>query len=164
MNTSNLAQAPAANPSFLALLESFARHSGLGQPSDALGLELEAGAYTARVLPDGSNDEQLVVEVDLGSAHGAPAAALALLHRVNHVARFRHGWWVSLDMDDQIVLHTSRSIAQTDAGALENLLTAGLERAAALDGLWKKALQVSAGSGGLSADAIDLMNPTTLRA
>jgi len=142
MSTDLLGDSTSPAP-FAALIESFAQQVGLGQHRDGLGLTLEAGAYTATVLPDGSDDEQLVIEVSLGAARAAPAAALALLHRINHVARFRHPWQISLDMDEQIVLHTTRLISRTDASALQALLATGLERAAALDALWQKSLRLT---------------------
>lgn len=128
------------SPAFEALMRSFAQRSGLPPPSDGLGLELQSGAYTARVLPEPGQAQRLLIEVQWGSAAQAPASALALLHRVNHVARFRHGWWASLDMDERLSLHTARELADTDAGALEAALHEGLQRAAALDRLWQQAL------------------------
>ncbi len=139
-DTSSLSDAPPVSPSFQALMETFASLSGVAAVQDSLGLELQAGPHTARVMPDAVHPEQLVIEVDVGPAADAPAAALALLHRINHMARFRHGWWVSLDMDDHIVMHTTRALARTDAGALETLLTDGLERAVALNGMWQACL------------------------
>ncbi len=128
-----------ANPRFARLMQTFAERLGLPVPVEGLGLELQDESLTLRILADA--DDGLLVEVDVGSAHNAPAAALALLHRINHVARLRHGWQVGLDEDDHIVLNTRRSIARTDAGALERLVDAGLERADSLQRLWHKALQ-----------------------
>lgn len=136
----NLSDAPAASTSFQALMHSFASLSGLAHSGEGLGLELQAGPHTARVMPDPQHDELIVIEVDVGDATDAPAGALALLHRVNHMARYRHSWWVSLDMDDHIVLHTKRALARTDASALEVLLTDGLERAEAVSSMWQKCL------------------------
>ena len=131
--------APGDNPRFRALIEALSELSGLQAAPG--GLQAQAGPYLLRVLPDGSHDDRLVIEVKLASASDAPAAALALLHRVNHVARFHHGWQISLDEDDGIVLHTQRLISRTDARTLEALMASGLERAAHVAGLWHKSLQ-----------------------
>ena len=138
MNKPNLA--PSANPRFQALIQSLGQASGLSTEPEDAGLLLQAGPYQLRVMPDGSSDERLVIEVDLASAANAPAAALALLHRINHVARFHHGWQLSLDEDERIVLHTQRQLARTDASQLQDLMVSGLERAAAVAGLWQEAL------------------------
>ena len=138
---------PPTNPRFQALIQSLSALSELpAEPGDA-GLLLQAGPYQLRVMPDGSNDERLVIEVELADAADAPAPALALLHRINHVARFRHGWQLSLDEDDHIVLHTQRPLASTDASQLQDLMASGLERAAAVAGLWNKALAMIEQSG-----------------
>ncbi len=138
---------PPPNPRFQALVESVSKASGLEAEVGNAGLLLQAGPYQLRVMPDGSDDERLVIEVDLADAAGAPAAALALLHRINHVSRFHHDWQISLDEDDRIVVHTRRLLARTDAGRLQELMTSGLERAAAAAGLWHKALTTIQGGG-----------------
>lgn len=148
MTKSKMPSSPSTNPRFQALIQSLSAASGLeAEPGDA-GILLQAGPYQLRVMPDGSNDEGLVIEVELADAADAPAPALALLHRINHVARFHHGWQLSLDEDDRIVLHTQRLLARTDAGRLQELMASGLERAAAAAGLWHKALATLERDGG----------------
>jgi hypothetical protein len=139
--------APPPNPRFQALIQSLSALSGLKAEPDDSGLLLQAGPYQLRVMPDGSDAERLVIEVELADAAGAPAAVLALLHRINHVSRFHHGWQISLDEDEHIVLHTQRLLARTDADRLQELMASGLERAAAAAGLWHKALTTLEGEG-----------------
>lgn len=147
---------PPPNPRFQALIESVSKASGLETEVGNAGLLLQAGPYQLRVMPDGSDDERLVIEVELADAAGAPAAALALLHRINHVSRFHHGWQISLDEDEHIVLHTQRRLARTDAGRLQELMASGLERAAAAAGLWHKALATLEGESGAGLNDLKL--------
>jgi hypothetical protein len=135
------------NPRFEALLAAFAARMGLPAPREGVGLELQSDDLTVRVLADTEDDDLLRVEVDIASAQGASASALALLHRINHAARLNHDWQVSLDDDDLIVMHALRSLAETDAVALEAMLDVALERSSALQTLWQAALSGLAGPG-----------------
>lgn len=156
MTPSNPTHQPAANPRFQALIRSLRAAGGWTTQADDAGLLLQAGPYQLRVMPDGSDDERLVIEVELADAAGAPAPALALLLRINHVARYHHGWQLSLDEDERIVLHTQRLLARTDAGQLQALMASGLERAAAAAGLWHKTLATLERDGSVSPDALNL--------
>lgn len=61
------------------------------------------------------------------------------------------------------MLHTQRLLARVDVAALQDLMAAGLERAAAVAGLWHRALSLSEDGTGLSAGEL-LMDPGALRA
>jgi hypothetical protein len=158
-----LTDAP-TNPRFESLLAAFASRMGLPAPREGLGLQLQADPLTVRVLADAALEDRLLVEVDIAPAQDAPAQALALLHRINHVARLRHGWQVSLDEDDHIVMHTQRSLTKTDTAALESLLEAALDRATDLHALWQKTLAALEAQNSLAAhQSLQSLGPSALR-
>ena len=111
--------------------------SGLSVPPhiDPLGIELEAEGHLARVTPH-SNDTLAITEVDVCSLADVSEESLAQLAvqllRINHEARFEHGWQIVLDDDDTIGITTTLSMSATDAETLAMVLVDGIERACAL--------------------------------
>lgn len=140
----------APSPSLVALLRAFAEFAGLPDAAaeDPLGLEIEAGPYVARVLPDPNDDRQFLIEIDVCPRDEAGADALEVLHRVNYAARFVHPWTAGIDGGDTIVMYARRAVAATDAGALEALVGDGIDRAAALRALWTAASRGAATASG----------------
>lgn len=129
---------PLASTSFVALIQAFKTFVNVEMASlhDPVGLEFTAQGHTARVLPHPTKPSGLLVEIDVCAVGDANAAAPLLMHRLNYMARFTHAWSVAIDADDEVVIYTTRAIANTDAGALETLIVDGFERAAAIQQLW----------------------------
>jgi hypothetical protein len=121
---------------------------------DEVGLTFTAQAHTARVMPHPTQPSALLVEVDVCAVGDTDAAAPLLMHRLNYLARFSHGWSLAIDADDMVVIYTTRSIARTDAGALEALIVDGLERAGAIEQLW---LQQSTATPATAPSGIGMM-------
>jgi hypothetical protein len=111
--------------------------AGVERPAepDPLGLEIEIEGRLARVLPH-ADEERAVIEIEVRSLSGADesdTAQLALqLLRLNHEARFEHGWSAVLDDEDVLCLSTTIELRHTEPDALANLLSDGIARAEAL--------------------------------
>lgn len=135
------------------LIGSFAELAGLPpvDPENAEGLEIQAGPYVARVLPDPADDNLFLLEVDVCPRGEAGARGLEVMHRLNYAARLDHGWTAGIDGEDTVVIYTRRAVRDTDAGALERLISDGIDRAAALRRVW-----TSANTDAAAADAAPL--------
>ena len=134
-----------------------------GQPVppevDPLGLEFEAEGRMARVIPHA--DESLaVIEVQACALHelGEEAlAALALdLMRLNHEARFEHGWVAVIDDEDWLSVSTTVAVAATLGEALGECLWDGLARATQLQAVAQslQSPEVAAVQAPLPAEAL----------
>jgi hypothetical protein len=116
------------------------REAGAEVPAeiDPLGITFEAEGLVARIFPHA--DEALaVIEVtalsldDIGKDDVA-RLALALL-RLNHEARFEHGWSVVIDDGNQLNVTTTVAVADTRAGMLGAILYDGIDRAVSLSSI-----------------------------
>lgn len=111
--------------------------TGIALPEyvDPLGVQFEAEGRLARLIPH-ADAALAVVEVEarsLAQSTDLDAARLALeLMKLNHEARFEHGWSAIIDDDDMLSITTTVTLASTDAEALGALLFDGVERAALL--------------------------------
>jgi hypothetical protein len=123
------------------------REAGAEVPAevDPLGLTFEAEGRVARIFPH--TDEALaVIEVtalsladiarddvakDDMAKDDMARLALALL-RLNHEARFEHGWSIVIDDDNQLDVTTTVAVADTRAGMLGAILYDGIDRAKSL--------------------------------
>lgn len=155
METEALTASP-PGPRFRALMRAVSALTEFPTQTDDAGLLIQAGPYQLRVLPEGDGDQRLVIEIELAHAKDAPASALALLHRVNHMARFHHGWQISLDEDDHIVLHTLRLTSALNAELMQDLMATGLERAAEVAGVWTQALALIEQNATIGMNNLDL--------
>jgi hypothetical protein len=102
---------------------------------DPLGFAFEAEGRLARVLPH--TDEALaVIEVAATSLKDVPDDELAWLAlqllRLNHEARFEHGWSIVIDEGDGVRVTTTVTLSATDGTTLAELLYDGIDRAALL--------------------------------
>src|SRR5947207_12483488 len=126
----------ALNP-FQRWIAEAAREVGAKLPAeiDPLGLSFEAEGRVARVLPHA--DEGLavieVIAVSLDDIGEDAAARLAVqLLRLNHEARFEHGWSIVLDDSDRLTVTTTVALADTRGNMLAEILYDGIDRATAL--------------------------------
>ena len=113
------------------------REAGGAVPAeiDPLGLSFEAEGRVARIMPHA--DEGLaVVEVaaaSLDDVEENDRARLAVqILRLNHEARFEHGWSIVLDDSNRLNVTTTLSLADTRASMLAEILYDGIDRAASL--------------------------------
>jgi hypothetical protein len=113
------------------------REAGAEVPAeiDPLGLSFEAEGRLARIFPHA--DEHLaVVEVSAIALNGVAeddVARLAVqLLRLNHEARFEHGWSIVIDDDSRLNVTTTVSVSDTRGNMLAEILYDGIDRAAAL--------------------------------
>lgn len=113
------------------------RETGADVPAeiDPLGLTFEAEGRVARIFPHA--DEALaVIEVTaiaLDDVAEDDVARLAVrLLRLNHEARFEHGWSIVLDDDSRLNVTTTVAVADTSGSLLTELLYDGIDRAASL--------------------------------
>jgi hypothetical protein len=102
---------------------------------DPLGLTFEAEGRVARIFPHA--DEGLaVIEVTAISlddvAEDDVARLAARLLRLNHEARFEHGWCIVLDDDSRLNVTTTVAVADTSGSLLAELLYDGIDRATSL--------------------------------
>lgn len=102
---------------------------------DPLGLSYEAEGRVARIFPH-ADDGLAVVEVTAMSlddlAEDDVAQLAVQLHRLNHEARFEHGWSIVIDDDDRLNVSTTVSTAETTGTRLTEILYDGIDRAKAL--------------------------------
>jgi len=126
----------ALNP-FQRWIAEAAREVGAAVPDDIdpLGLSFEAEGRVARIMPHA--DEGLaVVEVaaiSLDDIAENDLGRLAVqLHRLNHEARFEHGWSIVIDDSDSLNVTTTVSLADTRGNMLAEILYDGIDRAASL--------------------------------
>jgi hypothetical protein len=113
------------------------REAGAQVPAeiDPLGLSFEAEGRVARILPHA--DEALavieVVAISLGDVAESEVERLAVqLLRLNHEARFEHGWSVVIDEGNRLNVTTTLSVADTRGSMLTEILYDGIDRAASL--------------------------------
>ena len=113
------------------------REAGAQVPAeiDPLGLSFEAEGRVARILPHA--DEALavieVVAISLGDVAESEIERLAVrLLRLNHEARFEHGWSVVIDEGNRLNVTTTLSVADTRGSMLTEILYDGIDRAASL--------------------------------
>jgi hypothetical protein len=113
------------------------REAGAQVPAeiDPLGLSFEAEGRVARVLPHA--DEALavieVVAISLDDVAESEVERLAVqLLRLNHEARFEHGWSVVIDDGNRLNVTTTLSVADTRGSMLTEILYDGIDRAASL--------------------------------
>lgn len=146
MNTSLVTSA------FEKLLESFLILAGQ-DPAAAKGshgFEFESGAHTVRVFPDGEG-ARVIIEVDVQSLSPdqvEQAPLLLMLHRLNEAARAEHGWTVTIDEGEGILLSTSQPLAETDGVKLQGSVTDALDRAESLTAMIAQfSTSASEGSG-----------------
>lgn len=140
------------------LLESFLILAGQDPvgAKGSRGFEFESGAHTVRVFPDGEG-ARVIIEVDVQSlspdeVENAPL--LLMLHRLNEAARSEHGWAVTIDEADGILLSTSLPLAETDGVKLQTSVTEALDRAESLTALIAQfSNSASEGSGEAIPDA-----------
>ena len=113
------------------------RETGAEVPAeiDPLGLSFEAEGRVARIFPH-ADDDLAVIEVRASSldevAEDNLARLAVQLHRLNHEARFEHGWAIVLDDADNLAVTTTVSLSVTRANMLAEILYDGIDRAAAL--------------------------------
>lgn len=140
------------------LLESFLILAGQ-DPAGAKGsrgFEFESGAHTVRVFPDGAG-ARVIIEVDVQTLRPdevEKAPLLLMLHRLNEAARPEHGWTVTIDEGDAILLSTSLPLAETDGVKLQSAVTEALDRAESLTALIAQfSTSAPEGSGGAIPEA-----------
>lgn len=113
------------------------REAGADVPAeiDPLGLSFEAEGRVARILPH-ADDDLAVIEVRAASldevADNDRARLAVQLLRLNHEARFEHGWSIVLDDADHLTVTTTVALSATRANELTAILYDGIDRAAAL--------------------------------
>jgi hypothetical protein len=114
-----------------------AHDAGAAVPAelDPLGLSFEAEGRVVRIFPH-ADDAHAVIEVTATTLDDAAEdgfARLAVqLHRLNHEARFEHGWSVVLDDSNRLNVTTTVDVTHTRAKMLTGILYDGLDRAKAL--------------------------------
>src|SRR5262245_33504515 len=96
---------------------------------DPLGLEFEAEGRVARIIPHG--DEALaVIEVEVQSLEDlreSDVARLAVqLLKLNHEARFEHGWSIVIDDDDMLSVTTTLRLDAVRGNRLAEILYEGI--------------------------------------
>lgn len=118
------------------LLRDFAAGQGADLPvrMDSIGAEIELEGRLLRIL--GSEDpDTVVIEADVCALPGDPAMMTELLfelHRINHEARFVHGWCAVIDDTGALLVNNALPAAAVSAQGLENWLGEALDRAEAL--------------------------------
>jgi hypothetical protein len=94
-----------------------------------------AEGRVARIMPH-AEDELAVIEVVAISLNDIPEDDIARLAvqllRLNHEARFEHGWSIALDDADGLNVTTTVSVAGTQPSHLAEILYDGIGRAASL--------------------------------
>lgn len=102
---------------------------------DPLGLSFEVEGRVARIFPH-ADDDLAVIEVVASSmdelAEDDLARLTVQLLRLNHEARFEHGWSIVLDDGSNLTVTTTVSVSATPAKMLTEILYDGVDRAAAL--------------------------------
>jgi hypothetical protein len=117
-----------------------AREAGASVPADIdpLGLAFEAEGRIARLMPH-ADDGLAVVEVaalSLDDMAEDDVARLAVpLLRLNHEARFEHGWSIVIDDGNRLNVTTTIVLADTPGSRLAEILYDGIDRAAALSAI-----------------------------
>lgn len=130
---------PQPSSAFEKLLESFLILAGQDPvgAKGSRGFEFESGAHTVRVFPD-ADGARVIIEVDVHSLRPDEmenAPLLLMLHRLNEAARPEHGWTVTIDEVDELVLSSSLAIQETEATKLQSSVTDALDRAESLTAL-----------------------------
>jgi hypothetical protein len=123
--------------SFQRWLADVMRAAGGNVPAqiDPLGLSFEAEGRVARIFPH-ADDDLAVIEVVASSLDGIAESDLARLAvqllRLNHEARFEHGWSIVLDDANNLTVTTTVSLSATRENMLAEILYDGIDRATAL--------------------------------
>jgi len=128
--------AAALNP-FQLWLADAVRAAGGAVPAEAdpLGLSFEAEGHVVRVFPH-ADDALAVIEVtalpvsDLAEDDVSRLAVQLL--RLNHEARFEHGWSIVIDDSDRLNVTTTVAVSGTPASLLGEILYDGIDRAQSL--------------------------------
>jgi len=126
----------AQNPFQLWLAEAV-REAGAKVPGDMdpLGLSFEADGRVARILPHADEDlaviEVTAIALDDSAEDDVARLAVQLL-RLDHEARFEHGWRIVLDDNDRLNVTTTVAVPGTRGNELRDILYDGVERARAL--------------------------------
>lgn len=134
------------------------RQAGAQVPAeiDPLGLTFEAEGRVARIFPH-ADEETAVIEVTAISLDDAPENDLARLAvqllRLNHEARFEHGWSIVIDDANRLNITTTVSVSATSGNKLTEILYDGIDRAAALSVVFSGLLNAAASDRDTSAVA-----------
>jgi hypothetical protein len=103
--------------------------------TDPLCITFEAEGRVARVLPHADEAlaviEVTVLSLDDIAKEDVPRLALALL-RLNHEARFEHGWRIVIDDGNQLNVTTTVAVADIRANVLGTILYDGIDHAKSL--------------------------------
>ena len=132
------------NAQFRALIQDFCTEAGLAMSNDTLGIEFEVEGHVTLIVPDPRNATRMLIDVSVLTLPQARADLLLTLHQLNHAARLEHDWVITIDVADRLCLHSQREIATCHAADLQSLLSEGIERAQALQGLWQELLEAQA--------------------
>jgi hypothetical protein len=141
--------AAAALNAFQRWIADVARETGANVPAeiDPLGLSFEAEGRVARIFPH-ADDDLAVIEVMASSldevAENDLARLAVQLLKLNHEARFEHGWSIVLDDANNLNATTTVSVSATRANTLAEILYDGIDRAAALSTVVAELINVPA--------------------
>jgi hypothetical protein len=114
-----------------------AREAGAAVPAeiDPLGLAFEAEGRVARILPH-ADEARAVIEVLAIFLNDLPEEVVVRLAvqllRLNHEARFEHGWSIVIDDNDRLNVTTTVSLSETRGNMLAEILYDGIDRATSL--------------------------------
>jgi len=129
--TVHTAQAP--NPdSFVKLLQQFANSIGLPDEASELGMTFDVSGYGVSLVPDITDADSLVLDIDFGLSPGDNPALLRLLLQLNDEAGRAHHWVLALDADAQLLIRARRSWTHSRPEDLIDWLAEGIERAEAI--------------------------------
>lgn len=140
------------------LLRDFVASHGKDLPAkvDSVGAEIEIDGRLLRIL--GSEDpDAVVIEADVCALPSDPAVMAELLlelHRINHEARFVHGWCAVIDDTDSLLVSNALPVSAVSAQGVENWLGEALDRAEALASV-AEALLGGAGGQKLKLESVD---------
>jgi hypothetical protein len=117
---------------FQALLAEFCTEMQMPTDDQALGMEFEADGHIVLLAPDPRDDQRLQIEVSVMRLDHPSASLLLALHQLNHQSRLEHDWMLSVDVADQLTLHSQRQLQGCRPSDLQALLAEGIDRAQAL--------------------------------
>jgi len=130
-------QSMATHNRFQRWIADAAHEAGAKLPAeiDPLGLSFEAEGRVVRIFPH-ADDAHAVIEVTAaaldGLAEGDVGRLAVQLHRLNHEARFEHGWSIVLDDSNRLNVTTTVDVTHRQAKMLPGILYDGIDRAKAL--------------------------------
>ena len=152
------------NINWTSLLQQFGSAHGLAIDAEASVLEFEFQGLVVIIGPHPLHTDRLIAEVDVIEFDDEPdARQLSLLLRINEAARFEHDWSIVLDGERRVALYTTALAEGMTIASLEQLITEGIDRALALQGVFDATQDTDKAAPGADDQRASLPPPQFIR-